>query len=357
MSRRIEYEDSAKAYFQDRLLAPAVAALMSPLIVLGDRLGLYRLLAAEEAMSLEELASASATHPRFLSEWLAAGCAAGHLTYIPETGRYRLEDHPALGLALDDSPIFIPGAHQIVVALSRSIDRLEQAFRTGNAVGWHEQDPLLFEGLDRFIRPGYGNNLVPKWIPALGPRMMQCLTAGGRIADIGCGRGAAALQMAAAFPAARVTGFDNHPESIADANAAAEAAGIGNATFIMAEAAEVHGGPFDLVTCLDCFHDMGDPVAVARAVRDALSDNGSWLLVEPAAGDRLDQNVGIAAQMFYAVSTAVCVQAAAATHPDGPVLGAQAGLSRLAPIFAEAGFSHVETIARTPFKMILEVRP
>lgn len=351
----IQYTLESKAYFQQVLLPALIAAITAPLVVIGDRLGLYKVLASVESATLAEIAECSGVNDRFLREWLSSQCAAGFIEYRPADQTYRINNHEALAFADDESSIFVPGAFQIAAALCRSLDKVENAFLTGRGVAWHDQDPMLFEGMDRFIRPGYGNNLVPKWLPAL-DGMLSRLAAGAIVLDVGCGRGAAIHLMAQAFENSRFLGIDSHEPSILEAQAVTRELGLTNVEFAVADAVDLPGHDYDLITSFDCFHDMGDPAAVARAIYQRLKHDGIWMLVEPYADDSLEKNLGPIGQMFYSISTAVCTQVAHSQNPAGPVLGAQAGLRRLTAVFRDSGFTRIRQVAETPFKMILEVR-
>jgi SAM-dependent methyltransferase len=284
-------------------------------------------------------------------EWLSAQAAGGYVTYDPETGRFTLPaEHAFLLLDAD-----LPGAFQLGVGSVRDEPKISDAFRTGAGVGWHEHDAGVYEGCERFFRPGYAMHLVGQWIPAL-DGVQARLLAGGRVADVGCGHGASTIIMAQAFPRSTFTGFDYHPASIEWARSAADKAGVGDrVSFEVASAKEYPGTGYDLVTFFDCLHDMGDPVGAARHVRASLAKAGTWMLVEPFAGDRLEDNLNPVGRLYYSASTLLCTPASL-SQEVGLALGAQAGEKRLREVLTEAGFTRVRRVANTPANMILEAR-
>jgi SAM-dependent methyltransferase len=343
--------------FIARLVNDAGAAATAPLVVLGDRLGLYKALAgAAEGMTSHDLAAATGTHERYVREWLAAQAAAGYVDYRPDTARYGLSPEQALAFADEDSPAFFVGSFEILC--SNVIDRpkIEQAFRTGAGVGWHEHDAMLFCGCERFFRSGYLAHLVADWLPAL-DGVVERLEQGARVADVGCGHGASTIIMAQAFPNATFVGFDYHDGSIAHARAAAEKAGVADRVrFDVARAQDFADSGFDLVTIFDALHDMGDPETAARHIRSALAPGGTLMIVEPLAGDRLEDNLNPVGRLYYASSTMICTPASLAQEV-GLGLGAQAGERRLRAVLTAAGFAHVRRATETPFNMVLEARP
>jgi len=344
--------------FAAQVVGDLAAAMGSAMTSLGGKLGFYQALAAAPRTP-EELAAATGTEPRLVREWLASQRAAGYVELDAASGRFVLPPEHAFVLALPDSPAYLTPAFDVTSAIWRSEERLVESFRTGTGVGWHEHDCRLFTGTEAFYRNGYRANLVSHWLPALGDRA-TALAAGGRAADVGCGHGASTILLAQAFPAARLVGLDAHAASIAIARQRAAEAGVADRVeFEVAPAAallDVAGQSLDLVCFMDAFHDLGDPVAAARAARAALADDGAVLLVEPFAHDSPEANVGPVARMYYAASTALCTQNALHQGSrDG--LGAQAGFTALAARLHAGGFERVRVAAQTPFNLVIEARP
>ena len=347
--------DEAKVQeFVGKALTDLGGALTAAQVLIGDKLGLYRAMAGAGPMTPAELALRTETHERSIREWLAAQAASGYLTYDAESGRYALPDEHAAALADDESPACVLGGFQGMMAAMRGTTRIAEAFRSGSGVGWHEHDPELFVGTERFFRPGYNANLVSSWIPAL-DGVAGRLDRGIDVADVGCGLGASTIIMAKAFPRSRFTGFDYHPESIAAARERAERAGVADRVRFEVAAAKSYPGRYDFVTFFDCLHDMGDPVGAARHVRSSLAPDGTWMLVEPFAHDRVEHNLNPVGRVFYGASTLICTQASLAQEV-GLALGAQAGEARLREVLREAGFGQVRRATETPFNMVLEVR-
>ena len=323
-------------------------------VVIGDQLGLYKAL-AKAPMTAAELAQATGTDARYVLEWASAQAASGYAGYDSATQKFSLSEEQAFALAVEGSPAFIPGGFQCAMAMFAAVPRLIEAFRSGAGMGWHEQHPALFAGTERFFRPGYVANLVGNWIPAL-DGVDAKLKAGARVADVGCGHGASTVIMAQAYPKSSFTGFDYHEPSIAFARAAASNAGVADRVrFEVSKAQDFPGGDYDLVAMFDCLHDMGDPVGAARHVRQALKPDGTWMLVEPFANDRLEDNLNPIGRIFYSASTCICTPASRAQEV-GLCLGAQAGEARLRSVTSKGGFSHLRRATETPFNMIFEVR-
>ena len=340
--------------FVQHVVGELGAAASAVLVRIGDRLGLYRALAEAGPATPAELAARTDTHERYVREWLANQAAGGYVTYDPSTGRYTLPPEQAVALATDDSPASVQGAFQVLSAMTRAEARIAEAFRTGGGLAWGEQDPVLFEGTERFFRPGYAANLIERWIPAL-EGIEPRLRAGGSVADVGCGHGASTLLMARAYPRSQFVGFDTHPASIDAARSRAAEAGLdGRVRFEVADAGSFPGGGYDLVAHFDSLHDMVDPVGAARRVRQALAPEGAWMLVEPAAGDRVEDNLNPVGRLFYAASTLICVPNSLAGH--GPALGAQAGEARLRQVAEQAGFRRFRRATETPFNIVCEAR-
>jgi 2-polyprenyl-3-methyl-5-hydroxy-6-metoxy-1,4-benzoquinol methylase len=328
---------------------------IAPLVVIGDRLGLYRALAADGPATSAALASATGTAERYVREWLNAQAASGYVTYHPESGRYSLTPEQALAFATEDGPAFIVGAFQVAVAAGRIVDKLTEAFKTGDGIGWHEHDHALFHGVERFFRSSYLGNLIQSWIPAL-DGVEAKLRAGARVADVGCGHGASTIIMAQAYPNSRFVGFDSHAASIDAANARARQAGIADrCRFEIAGAKDYPGTEYDLVTVFDALHDMGDPAGAARHVRSTLAPGGSWMIVEPYAGDRVEENLNPVGRAYYAGSTLICTPCSL-SQEVGLALGAQAGEARLRAVVQGAGFTRFRRAVASPFNLVFEAR-
>jgi len=342
--------------FMGRFVQDMGAAATAPLVVIGDKLGLYKAMADGEPVTPAELAERTGCRERYLREWLCQQAASGYVEYDPADGCFRLAPEQALALAHDDSPAFIPGAFQLIAAIVKDEPHITERFRSGDGFGWHEHDHDLFEGTERFFRPGYLANLTESWLPSL-DGVVAKLEAGARVADIGCGHGASTILMAQAYPASTFVGTDYHEGSIEAARRAAERAGVADRiTFEVSSAKELAGGPYDLVCVFDALHDMGDPVGAARQVRSRLADDGTWMVVEPFAGDAIEDNLNPVGRVFYAGSTMLCTPASL-SQEVGLALGAQAGEQRLAEVLHEGGFTRVRRSAETPFNLVLEVRP
>jgi SAM-dependent methyltransferase len=341
--------------FVEKAIGDLGAAVAASLVAIGDRLGLYRAMAGAGPLTPGELAARTETAERPVREWLAAQAAAGYVDYDAASGRYQLPAEHAVALVHEDSPAFVAGGFQAMTAAMRAAPKVVEAFRTGKGLGWHEHDPELFHGTERFFRPGYEANLVQSWIPALNGTRAK-LERGARVADVGCGFGASTIILAKAFPRSHFVGFDYHPSSIAGAaRRAAEAGVTGNVRFEIASA-KSFPGTYDLVACFDCLHDMGDPVGAAKHVRESLAADGTWLIVEPRAGDEVADNLNPLGRLFYSVSTLVCTQASL-SQEVGAALGAQAGEARIREVTRQAGFRHFRRATETPFNLVFEVNP
>jgi SAM-dependent methyltransferase len=329
--------------------------LSGALINIGDKLGLFKVLADSGPMTPEELAKRTETTERYVREWASGLAAAGYIEYSGD-GRYALNEEQAIVLVDETSPAYVIGGFQGMLAATRILPKAVEAFRTGDGIGWHEHDPDLFQGTERFFRPGYGANLVQSWIPALDGADAK-LRAGGKVADVGCGYGASTIIMADAYPDSHFWGFDYHEPSIRHAIDAARKAGVGDrVTFEVASAKEYPGTDYDVVCHFDCLHDMGDPVGAARHTRQSLKGDGHWLLVEPFANDDVSDNLNPIGRVFYSASTLICTPASL-SQEVGAGLGAQAGEGRLRKVAEEAGFSSFRRATETPFNLVLEGRP
>jgi SAM-dependent methyltransferase len=342
--------------FVNRVVGELGATANAALVVIGDKLGLYQAMSEAGPITPGELAERTGTTERYVREWLNAQAAGGYVEYDPQTKSYTLPPEHAFVLSNENSPYFMPGAFELMAASVRDEPKIREAFRSGAGVGWHEHNHGVFEGCERFFRPGYVANLISAWIPAL-DGVEEKLGAGAIVADVGCGHGASTILMAEAYPKSHFIGFDYHDGSIEQARARAEAAGLSErVVFEVASAAEFNGNRFDLVTSFDCLHDMGDPVGAARHVRDQLEHDGTWMIVEPFAGDRVEDNLNPVGRVYYAASTLLCTPASL-SQEVGLALGAQAGEARLRDVVTSGGFSRFRRAAETPFNIVLEARP
>jgi 2-polyprenyl-3-methyl-5-hydroxy-6-metoxy-1,4-benzoquinol methylase len=331
-------------------------ALNCSLVVMGDRLGYYRALADHGPSTADEIAGITDTDPRHTREWLNAQAAGGYLEYDVATGRFSLPPEHAAALVDEDSPAYLPGFFQIVQGTIHDAPTVIDKAAARQGYGWHEHHPDVHIGCERFFRPGYNANLVDAWLPAL-DGVVEKLRHGATVADVGCGLGASTVLMAQAFPASTFVAFDYHEESIHLARNRAAAAGVGDRVrFERSDARSVPAGDYDLVTMFDCLHDMGDPEGAARRVREVLAPDGTWLLVEPIAGDRVEDNFNPVGRAYYAFSALLCTPCSL-SQDVGLALGTQAGEARLTEVVTRAGFGHVRRVAETPFNMVLEVRP
>jgi SAM-dependent methyltransferase len=342
--------------FMGRFVGDLGATVSAALVVIGDRLGLYRAMGDGKPVSPEELASRTDTDARYVREWLSNQAAGGYVTYDAGAGTFSLTPEQSLALAQEGSPAFVPGAFQLMTSLIKDEEKIGQAFRTGEGVGWHEHHHDLFTGTERFFRPGYSANLISSWIPAL-EGVADKLGAGALVADVGCGHGASTIILAQSYPESTFVGFDYHEGSIEAARRAAAEAGVGErTTFEVASAKGYPGTGYDLVAMFDCLHDMGDPVGAAAHVLETLNADGTWLIVEPYAGDRLEDNLNPVGRVFYGASTLVCTPASR-DQEVGLALGAQAGEGRLREVVTEGGFTRFRRATETPFNLVLEARP
>ena len=331
------------------------ATLNTALVVLGDRLGYYRLMADGRPTTPTELAERSETGVHYAREWLNAQAAGGYVDYDPATGSYTLPAEQAVALTDESSPVYLPGFFQIAHGTARDTGQIVTAARSGDGVGWHEHNDDVHTGCERFFRPGYRAHLVPEWLPAL-DGVTAKLQSGARVADIGCGHGASTVLMAQAFPASTFVGSDYHRESVQVAQQRAAEAGVTDRVVFRAEPATVFdGGPYDLVTTFDALHDMGDPIGAARHVFEMLAPDGTWMIVEPAAGDRVEDNPNPIGRAYYGLSTLLCTPSSLAQEV-GMALGTQAGPARIRDVVTSAGFTRFRIAAQTPFNNVLEVR-
>lgn len=332
------------------------AAISGLLLHLGDRLGLYKAMAGAGPISSAELAQRTGTTERYVREWLGNQTAGGYVVYDPTQGTYELPAEQAMVVANEGSPVFLGGAFEAIASCYADHDTFVDAFRTGAGVDWGNHDHRLFTGVERLFAPGYAAYLVGQWLPSL-DGVVDKLRAGASVADVGCGLGASTVIMAEAFERSTFVGFDIHEPSVLAARAAAARAGVQQRTrFDVASAKNLSGEGYDLVCMFDALHDMGDPVGAARRIRQALAPDGTLLLVEPNAGDALEENLNPVARMYYGMSTVICTPGSLAQEV-GRGLGAQAGERQLTNVLHEAGFSHVRRATETPFNIIMEARP
>lgn len=332
------------------------ATFHAALMGIGDKLGLYKALAAGGPQTSGELAKRTNTAERYVREWLSNQAAGGYVNYDAANGKFHLSEEQAFALADESSPVFLPGAFQCALAATRAAEQLAERFKTGQGLGWHEHHHELFVGTERFFRPGYGANLVSSWIPSLAGIEAK-LKNGARVADVGCGLGASTILMAKSYPKSELVGFDYHDKSIETAKQRAKDAGVGDRIrFEVAKAKDYPGKDYDFVTFFDCLHDMGDPVGASTHVRSTLKKDGTWMIVEPFAGDKLEDNLHPIGRAFYGASALVCTPASL-SQEVGLALGAQAGEKRLREVVTSGGFSHFRRATQTPFNLIFEVRP
>jgi len=342
--------------FVFRAVEEVGATLNTALVVMGDRLGLYRAMAGAGPLAPAELAERTGTAERYVREWLNAQAAGGYVSYDPDSGRYLLPPEQAVALTDPDSPAYLPGFFQIALGSVTDSPNIVDAARTGAGFGWHEHVSDVHEGCERFFRPGYNANLVPAWLPAL-DGVVDKLKRGALVADVGCGHGSSTILMAQRFPNSVFVGSDYHAGSIETARRRAQDAGVADRVrFEIAPAAGYTGAEYDLVTMFDCLHDMGDPVGAARHVHGTLKPDGTWMIVEPMAADRVEGNLNPVGRAYYSFSTLLCTPASL-SQEVGLALGAQAGEARIADVVGTAGFTRFRRAAETPFNIVFEARP
>jgi ubiquinone/menaquinone biosynthesis C-methylase UbiE len=331
------------------------AAVHAGMVVIGEKLGLYRAL-AEGPLNSAELAAKTRTDERYVREWLGSQAAGGYVTYDEQSRKFSLSEEQVFTLANEDSPAYLPGAFQLALGSLAAVPRIIESFRSGAGMGWHEHHEDVFHGCEKFFRPSYAANLISSWIPSL-QGVKAKLEAGARVADVGCGKGASTVLMAKAFPKSEFFGFDYHDKSIEGARAAAVRAGLEvRLNFGVAKAKDFPGKDYDLVTVFDCLHDMGDPVGAATQVRNALSKDGTWMIVEPFANDELKDNLNPVGRVYYSFSTLLCTPCSR-SQEVAMCLGAQSGERRIREVVSAAGFSRFRRAAETPFNLVYEARP
>jgi 2-polyprenyl-3-methyl-5-hydroxy-6-metoxy-1,4-benzoquinol methylase len=355
MSTETSINETKLNEFMGKALGDIGAAASAVMVLIGDQLGLYKAMAKAGAVTPTELAKLSGTTERYVREWLGNQAAGGYVTYDPKTGKYTLPAEQAFALANEGSPVFLPGAFQLIAAMFQAEPKITQNFKTGKGLDWCDHDHRLFEGTERFFRPSYVGNLTNSWIPAL-EGVEDKLLKGAKVADVGCGLGASTILMAKTYPNSKFFGFDYHKASIEGARERAKKAGVADRiTFEVAKSTEYPGKDYDLVANFDCLHDMGDPIGAAKHVRSTLNKDGTWMIVEPFAGDKVEDNLNPVGRVYYAASTTVCVPASLAQN--GVALGAQAGEARLKEITVQGGFKRFRRATQTPFNLVLEAKP
>ena len=331
------------------------AAVHAGMVVIGDRLGLYKALASGP-MTSAELAAKTGTDERYVREWLSSQAAGGYITYDDKANKFSLTEEQAFTLAKEDSPAYLPGAFQLALGALNAVPRIADSFRSGAGMGWHEHDDGVFHGCEKFFRPGYAANLVSSWIPALSD-VGKKLEAGARVADVGCGLGASTILMAKAFPKSQFFGFDYHDKSIDEARKSAAREGLADRVkFEVAKAKDFPGKDYDFVAVFDCLHDMGDPVGAAKHVRQSLHKDGTWMIVEPFAKDSLKDNLTPVGRVYYSFSTLLCTPCSR-SQEVGLCLGAQSGEARIREVVTTAGFTRFRRATETPFNVVYEARP
>jgi SAM-dependent methyltransferase len=341
--------------FMGRFVGDLGAAVHAGMVVIGDKLGLYKAL-AKKPMTSEELAAATGTDERYVREWLSSQAAGAYVTYDEKTNKFSMTEEQAFALANEDSPAYLPGAFELALGSLEAVPRIADSFKNGAGMGWHEHADGVFHGCEKFFRPGYAANLVSSWIPAL-TDVREKLESGARVADVGCGLGSSTVLMAKSFPKSRFYGFDYHDKSIEAARETAKREGVADrATFEVAKAKEFPGKDYDFVAVFDCLHDMGDPVGAAAHVRNSLNSNGTWMIVEPFANDELKDNLNPVGRVYYSFSTLLCTPCSR-SQEVGRCLGAQSGEAKIREVVTSAGFSRFRRATETPFNIVYEARP
>jgi SAM-dependent methyltransferase len=355
-NQSIAVDENKLNQFIGQMLGDLGGASSVAMVRIGGSLGLYDKLHADGPMTCAQLAKSAKVHERYLREWLSHQAASNYLAYDPRTQAFSLPPEQAMVFAQQDSPVYMMGGFDLMAAILDNQPKVEAAFKSGQGVAWGDQAGCMFCAVARFFRPGYHNNLVQQWLPAL-DGVVAKLERGAKVADVGCGHGWSTVLMAKAFPKSTFIGYDFHPSSIEDAQAHAKSHGVSaNAHFEVGLAKDYPGKDFDLVTCFDCLHDMGDPAGASAHIRQSLKSDGTWMVVEPMAGDTLEQNMNPVGRLFYAGSTMICLPTSL-SQEVGAGLGAQAGEKKLREVITSGGFKSVKRATETPFNMILEARP
>jgi SAM-dependent methyltransferase len=341
--------------FLGKFVSDLGAAVHAGMVVIGERLGLYKALASGP-MTAAALAAKTGTDERYVREWLASQSAGGYVNYDAATDQFSMSQEQAFTLAQEDSPAYLPGAFELALASLEAVPRIADSFRTGAGMGWGEHAEGVYRGCEKFFRPGYAANLVSSWIPSLHD-VQEKMTRGARVADVGCGLGSSTMLMAKAFPKSQFFGFDYHDKSIEAAREKARNEGLGDrVSFAMSKAKEFPGRDYDFVAVFDCLHDMGDPVGAAKHVRESLAKDGTWMIVEPFANDQLKDNLNPVGRVYYSFSTLLCTPCSR-SQEVGMCLGAQAGEARIRDVVKAAGFTRFRRATETPFNIVYEARP
>ena len=351
-----EVDEQKLEQFMGQAVTDMGAAMNGVLVMIGGELGLWEAMAGQGPLTSAQIAERSSVEERYVREWASAQAASGYLDYDADADAFTLPPEQAMALADKDSPAYVVGGYSVVSSAYKDREKIAERFREGKGFGWHEHDSELFSGTEQFFRPGYKAHLVDEWIPAL-EGVGEKLRAGGTVADIGCGHGISTILMAQAFGESTIHGFDYHDASIERSKEIADAEGVAdNTEFAVASAKDYPGEGYDLVCFFDCLHDMGDPVGAMSHVRESLAEDGTVMLVEPFAGDKLADNLNPVGRVFYAASTLICTPSSL-DQEVGLALGAQAGEDRLRAVAEEAGFTRFRRATETPFNLILEARP
>jgi SAM-dependent methyltransferase len=338
-----------------RLVGDLGAIATGALVLLGDKLGIYKAMGDGKAVTPEDLAAKTGLNERYLREWLSAQAAAGYIDYNAKSKKFKLTAEQACAFADEGGPAFFAGAFEVAQCMWLDEGKIADAFKSGDGVGWHEHSQCLFRGTERFFRPGYNNHLVSQWIPAL-KGVKEKLEKGAKVADVGCGHGASTILMALAYPKSKFFAYDYHAPSIARAKQLAKEAGVDKRiTFAQASAKDFPAKDYDLVAFFDCLHDMGDPVGAGKHVKETLAADGSWMIVEPFANDDLKDNLNPVGRIYYAASTLICTPASR-SQEVGLGLGAQAGEARIKKVTKDAGFAKFRRATETPFNLVFEAR-
>lgn len=338
-----------------RLVGDLGAIATGALVLLGDKLGIYKAMGDGKAVTPEELAAKTGLNERYLREWLSAQAAAGYVDYNAKSKKFKLTPEQACAFADEGGPAFFAGAFEVGQCMWLDEAKITAAFKSGDGVGWHEHSQCLFRGTERFFRPGYNNHLVSQWIPAL-KGVKEKLEKGAKVADVGCGHGASTILMALAYPNSKFYAYDYHAPSIARAKQLAKEAGVDKRiTFAQASAKDFPAKDYDLVAFFDCLHDMGDPVGAGKHVKETLAKDGAWMIVEPFAHDDLADNLNPVGRIYYAASTFICTPASR-SQEVGLGLGAQAGEARIKKVAKDAGFAKFRRATETPFNLVFEAR-
>lgn len=346
-------EDKMHA-FLGKVVGDFGAALGASLVYIGQKLGLFKAMAEAGPITAAELAQKTSTNERYIREWLINQASSGYAEYDPETQRYSLTPEQAVALTDESSPFFVGGGFHVIKAMTHAVSRIEDHFRNGGGILWGDHDPDLFVGVERFFRPGYAAHLVASWIPSL-TGIEEKLKSGGKVADIGCGHGSSTIIMAQAYPNSHFWGFDNHAKSIDTANERAKDAGVSDrVTFAVSNANEVPDEQYDMVAFFDCLHDMGDPLSACKRAAEVLAKDGSALIVEPMAGNTVEENFNIIGRVFSGASTLCCTSNSLALN--GPALGAVAPESAIREVVLAGGFTEFRRATETPFNRIFEAR-